>query len=236
MPNRFIVNVCLTGITPSKHMNQYVPITAEEIAKDVDECIELGASMFHVHARDERQNPDWRKETYENILKAIRKVSKDVVICVSTSGRRVNEIEKRISCLDANPKPDMASLTMGSLNFPSEGVLNSPQTITAIIQAMYDHGINPEIEIFDIGMARNTSRLIGDGTLRPPYYANILLGNIASADASLLGLAAILQHLPREVIWCAGGIGRTQLKAVTLGILFGHGVRVGLEDSLYIYD
>jgi 3-keto-5-aminohexanoate cleavage enzyme len=233
MPDKFIVNVCLTGTIPSKQMNPYVPMTPEEIAKDVEACIELGASIFHVHARDEQQTPDWRKETYENIFKAIRRVSGDVVICASTTGRKVTEIEKRIACLEANPRPDMASLTMGSLNFMTEGILNSPQAILAIIRAMHERGIKPEIEIFDIGMARTAAHLIADGTLRPPYYANILLGNIATADASLLDLAVILQHLPKEVIWCASGIGKTQLKANTLGILFGNGVRVGLEDNLY---
>jgi 3-keto-5-aminohexanoate cleavage enzyme len=236
MLNKFIVNVCLTGMMASKKMNPYVPMTAGEITDDVKACIELGASIFHVHARDAHQNPTWEKEAYEKIFKAIRKVSKDVVICASTSGRRVNEIEKRIACLDVNPRPDMASLTMGSLNFINEGTLNTLQTILTILQAMHDRGVKPEIEIFDIGMARTTTRLITEGTLRPPYYANILLGNIASADASLLDLAAILQHLPQEVIWCAAGIGRAQLKANTLGILFGKGVRVGLEDNLYIND
>ena len=130
----------------------------------------------------------------------------------------------------------MASLTMGSLNFMNEGTLNTLQTILTILQAMHDRGVKPEIEIFDIGMARTTARLIAEGTLKPSYYANILLGNVASADASLLDLATILQHLPEQVIWCTAGIGRAQLKASTLGILFGNGVRVGLEDNLYIND
>jgi uncharacterized protein (DUF849 family) len=234
MQDKFIVNVCLTGTLPTKQMNQHVPMTPEEIAEDVKACIELGASMFHVHARDERQNPTWEKDVYENVFKAIRRVSEDVVICASTSGRRVSEIEKRTACLDTNPQPDMASLTIGSLNFMTEGMLNTPQMILAILQAMHKRGIKPEIEIFDVGMARTAARLIADGILRPPYYVNILLGNIATADASLLDLATILQHLPKEVIWCAAGIGKTQLKANTLGILFGNGVRVGLEDNLYL--
>lgn len=236
MPDRFIVNVCLTGIIPTKKMNAFVPLTPEEIAKDVEDCIELGASIFHVHARDEQGHPDWRKETYETIFKAIRRVSREVAICASTSGRRWTEIEKRTACLDANPRPDMASLTLGSLNFMNEGNLNSPQIILTLHQMMNERGIKPELEIFDIGMARTTARLINDGILQPPCYANIILGNTSTADASLLDLAALLQHLPKEIIWCAAGIGKTQLKANTLGILFGNGVRVGLEDNLYIDD
>jgi uncharacterized protein (DUF849 family) len=215
-------------------MNPYVPVTPEEIAQDVKECLELGASIFHIHARDVDHNPEWRKEIYENIITAIRKVSKEAIICVTTTGRRVADFEKRTDCLNAIPKPDMASLSLGSFNFRNEVSLNSPQTIEAINHAMHKKNIKPEIEIFDVGMARIAASMIADGTLQAPYYANIILGNAGTASADPLDIAAILQHLPKEVIWCAGGIGTTQLKANVIGMLYGNGVRVGLEDNLYL--
>jgi uncharacterized protein (DUF849 family) len=214
-------------------MNPAIPMTVEEIARDVEACIELGASMVHIHARDENETPDWRKEAYQPIMQAVRDVSKEVVVCVSTSGRKVNDVERRVACLDTDPKPDMASLTMGSINFLRDATRNSPETVLGLAQAMNERGVKPELEIFDIGMARTTARMIRDGTLQGPHYANILLGNIASADTSLLDLAAVTQHLPEGVIWSVAGIGKAQLKANALGILFGHGIRVGLEDNLY---
>jgi 3-keto-5-aminohexanoate cleavage enzyme len=236
MPDKFIINVCLTGALPSKKANPHIPISPREMIRDVEECVELGASIFHVHARNENGESTWIREYYQDFLEGIRGISQDVVICVSTSGRVYNELEKRIACLDTIPRPDMASLTMGSINFAKDAVVNSPQVVSSLAQAMRDRGIKPEIEIFDIGMARTMSRLIDTGVLRPPCYANIILGNIASADVSLLDLAAILQYLPEQVVWCLGGIGRLQLKANMLGMLFGTGVRVGLEDNLYLDD
>lgn len=232
MPDRFIINVCLTGLIPTKQMNPRVPMTPDEIAQDVQACIELGASVVHVHARDYEQTPDWRKETYSAILQAIRKVSEDVVICVSTSGRKVSEIEKRMECLDTLPRPDMASLTMGSCNFKNDASVNKPHTIQQLLDAMTARDILPELEIFDMGMARATASLIAERKLKPPYFANLLLGGPHTASDSLSDLSALLLHLPQGMIWCAGGIGRAQLRANVLGMLYGHGVRVGLEDNL----
>lgn len=234
MPGKFIVNVCLTGMIPTHAMSPHVPVTPEEVARDVKACRELGASMFHIHARDVDEQPEWRRERYQDFLTAIREVSGDAVLCVSTSGRRATEIAMRTACLDVEPRPDMGSLTMGSINFLRDSTLNSLKTIRELVGAMDARGVKPEIEVFDVGMARTTQRFAADGILRPPFYVNVLLGNVASADASLLDLASILQHLPPGSIWCAAGVGKDQMKANTLGILFGHGVRVGLEDNLYL--
>jgi 3-keto-5-aminohexanoate cleavage enzyme len=234
MQNKFLINVCLNGMMATKKDNPHLPISEKEIARDVEECVALGASIVHVHARNESGAPAFEKDYYESIIRCIRSVSRDVVICVSTSGRLFSDIEKRIACLDTNPRPDMASLTMGSIDFPQQSSMNSLKTVTTIAQAIYDRGLKPEIEIFDVGMARTTSRLIHENIFKGPCYANILLGNTASADAALLDLSAVLNHLPKEVLWCAAGIGKMQLKANMLGILYGQGVRVGLEDSLYM--
>ena len=235
MPDSFIVNVCLTGMIPTRALSAAVPLTADEIARDVEACVELGASMFHVHARDESGEPAWRTEAYDAIMFAIRAVAPDVVVCVTTSGRRITAVGQRSAAVRATPRPDMGSLTLGSINFMRDATRNSPESILGLIDAMHACGVRPELEIFDIGMARTAARLIREGVIRTPAYANVILGNVATADASPLDLAAILQHLPHEgLTWCAGGVGRSQLTANALGILYGHGVRVGLEDNLYM--
>ena len=234
MPDPFIINVCLTGMVPTREMSASLPITPQEIARDVEACLELGASIFHVHARDERQQPDWRVESCSTIMRAIREVTADAIVCVSTSGRDVSEVERRADSLRAEPRPDLGSLTLGSINFMRDATRNSPAAIEALIEAMDGLGILPELEIFDVGMARTAARLTASGKLRSPGYANILLGNIASADATPLDLAAILQYLPDGMVRCIGGIGKSQLAATALGILYANGVRVGLEDNLYM--
>ena len=232
--DRFIVNVCLTGIVASKTQNPYLPVTPKEIAEDVRSCLKLGASMFHVHARDHAENADWQKESYETIIRAIREVSRDAVICFSSSGRKVAGLRRRMACLRTDPPPDMASVTLGSLNFLADYVTNTPSDILTLLREMNGRGIVPEVEVFDVGMARTAARLAADGVLKTPCYVNILLGNVASSDASLLDLTAVTHHLPAGTVWRAGGIGKSQLTANVLGMLFGSGVRVGLEDNLYL--
>jgi 3-keto-5-aminohexanoate cleavage enzyme len=234
--NKFIINVCLTGIIAKRETNPYVPLTPEEIAADVRQCIDLGASMFHIHARNERQEWDWRKETYQSIMDAIRAVSPDVVVCFSTTGRKTSDISKRIACLDTKPTPQMASLSAGSFNFRDDATINDPKTIYALLAAMKERGIKPEMEIFDLGMARATARMMDEGLLTEPVYANIILGNTDTADDSLIDVAALHQYLPEKLIWCAGGIGKAQRRSNVLGILYGQGVRIGIEDNPYDYN
>jgi uncharacterized protein (DUF849 family) len=232
----FIVNVCLTGMVASKGDNPNVPTTPEEIAADCERCADVGASIFHVHARDEAGDPDWRAERYGATLRAIRARCPDAVLCVSTSGRRHPEPQRRAAALDATPRPDMASLTLGSVNFLRGASINDPDLIERLASAMAERGIRPELEIFDVGMARTASRLAERGVLQPPLYANVLLGNAASAGTTPPDLAAILASLPPDTIWSAGGIGRSQLPAAALGLVHGHGVRIGLEDNIRYPD
>jgi 3-keto-5-aminohexanoate cleavage enzyme len=234
--NKFIVNVCLTGIIPTRESTPYVPITPEEIASDVAACIDLGASMFHVHARNKQHQWDWRKETYQAIMDAIRSVSPDVIVCFTTTGRKTTNLSKRTACLDTDPPPHMASLSMGSFNFRDDATVNDPKTIEYLLSAMRERGIKPEVEIFDLGMARTTQRMMEQGLLKGPVYANLILGNDSTAGDSLIDVATLHHHLPDRLIWCAGGIGRTQQRSNVLGILYGGGVRVGIEDNPYNYN
>ncbi len=234
MPEPFIINACLTGMVPTREMNAALPTTPEEVARDVEACLGLGVSIFHLHARDDDGRPDWTAKANSRFLAAAREAGGDALLCVSTSGRDVSELDKRAACLEAEPRPDMASLTLGSINFLRDATLNSPATIAALADRMRRTGVVPELEIFGLGMARTAARLLADGTLSSPAYANILLGNAASADATPEDLAALIRHLPTETVRCVGGIGRAQLPANVLGILYADGVRVGLEDNLYM--
>lgn len=230
----FIINACLTGMMARKEHNAALPVRAEEIATDARACVEAGASILHLHGREEDETPDWRPQTYARILGAVREVAGDAILCVSTSGRRVQDLDRRAACLDVSPRPDMASLTLGSLNFLREGVVNAPSMIRGLARRMAERGVRPELEVFDIGMARMAASLVDEGVLEPPCYVNILLGNAGTAGADAEDLCAIVRHLPEDTTWCVAGIGRQQLRANTMGLLFGDGVRVGLEDNLYI--
>jgi len=237
--NKFIFNFTPTGMIPTKKMTPYVPIRPEEIIKDVLEAVELGVNMVHLHARDYNTGtPTYRKEIYEEIICGIRKENKDLVICVSTSGRNFSEFEKRSECLELSGelKPDFGSLTLSSLNFNQQASINAPEMIKALAQKMLDNNIRPELEAFDLGMINYANYLIGKGLIKPPYYFNLILGNIACAQANLLSLGLMIKELPSGSIWSAGGIGGWQLKMNAMSIIEGGGVRVGLEDNIYFDD
>lgn len=236
-PLPVIINVCPTGMVPTKSDNPFVPITPDEIASDISACIDFGGSIFHIHARDERGCPTYRKETYESIIAKIKEIDNEVIVCVSTSGRNFSEFEKRSEVLEitGDLRPDMASLTLGSLNFPQQASVNSPQTIKDLAIKMKDNNIKPELEVFNTGMINYSKYLIDKGILEPPFYYNILLGSLGSAEANPNILSHMVEMLPENSYWSVAGIGRYQFYANCMGLALGGGVRVGLEDNIY-YD
>jgi uncharacterized protein (DUF849 family) len=177
----------------------------------------------------------YHKEIYGEIIQGIRKENKDLILCVSTSGRTYNSFDKRSECLELEGelKPDYASLTLSSLNFNKQASINTPDMIKDLAKKMKDRGIRPELEVFDLGMVNYAKYLIRKGRLSPPYYFNIILGNIACAQANMLHLGLIVNELPEDSIWSAGGVGDPQLQTNILAITAGGGARVGIEDNIW---
>ena len=231
-----IINFAPTGMIPTKEMTLYVPIRPEEIIKDVLSVVDLGITMVHLHVRNpETGEPSYKKELYAEIIRGIRTKEKDLILCVSTSGRNFSEFEKRSECLklDGELKPDCGSLTLSSLNFNKQASINSPEMIQDLARMMLERGIKPELEVFDLGMINYAKYLISKGLLKAPYYFNIILGNIACAQADMLHLGLMIKELPERSIWSVGGVGNYQLPMNILGIVAGGGVRVGLEDNVW---
>ena len=231
----FVLNLVPTGLLPTKGDNPRLPVTPEEIASDVVECAAVGISMVHVHARDPYGSPTLDKSVYAEIIGRIRRECPLVVICVSLSGRGGRQLDQRMEpmFLDGDLKPDMASLTLSSLNFNREASVNDPSTVRALAEAMLDREIKPEIEVFDLGMANCMNYLADRGVLKPPFYANLILGNISCAQADMMHMGLLVSELPDGTLWSAGGVGGWQLTANAAALAFGGGVRVGLEDNLW---
>ena len=234
---KLIINFTPTGMIPIKEVTPHVPCTPAEISRDVLKAAEFGASMAHIHARDENGVPTYKKEVYKEIISRIRKKNNDILLCVSTTGRGFSEFEKRSEVLDIEEpyKPDMASLTLSSLNFNNQASLNSPDMIKALAKKMRDNDIKPELEAFDIGMINYAKYLIKKELLKPPYYFNLILGNVACAQANLLNVGIMLNELPPNSVWAIAGVGKYQLRMNFLSVVWGGGVRVGLEDNIW-YD
>jgi len=129
----------------------------------------------------------------------------------------------------------MASLTLSSLNFNNQESVNSPNMIKGLADKMLQYNIKPELEAFDVGMINYAKYLVTKNLIKPPYYFNLLLGNIACAQADPLYLGLMIKELPENSIWSVAGIGDAQLPMNSMAIALGGGVRVGLEDNIW-YD
>jgi len=234
--DKLLINAALTGMKPRRSENAHLPVKPAEIAKDALEAGELGAAIIHIHARDEKEEPTSDASVYAEIIGRIRQKNPDLIICVTTSGRNWSELEKRAAVLELpdDVKPDMASLTMGSMNFPAQASVNPPQVIGSLASIMLERNIKPELEIFEVGMIDYAGYLIKKGFLKQPCYFNLILGSLGTMNASADNLRYLVSRLPAFSTWAASGIGKFHSPMQDLSAKMGGGIRTGLEDSLYL--
>ncbi len=232
-----IINACLSGMLPSKTSTSYVPVSPEEIIEDALRVYDAGARVVHIHARDETGLPTPDARYYEQIISGIRRERPGLICCVTTSGRNWSDFKRRSEVLDltGDAKPDMASLTLGSLNFLTGPSVNSITMVEQLAMKMKEKKIKPELEVFDYGMINLAKYLERHGIISGRKYFNILLGNINTAPATISSLSMLSESLPENSVWAATGLGIFQLPMNTAAIVAGGHVRVGIEDSIF-YD
>jgi 3-keto-5-aminohexanoate cleavage enzyme len=231
-----VVNAALTGMVAQRARVPNVPITTDEIVRDAERCFEAGATIVHLHARDDQGRPDWHRDAYAELIPEIRQRCPGIVVCATTSGRDIADVGRRgdVLLLEGDARPDMASLTLGSLNFHTGPSVNAIETIEALAVEMIERGVRPELEIFDLGMAHLARRLVAHELLAPPLYANLMLGFPNSAPADARSLVALIDALPAGTAWAAAGLGAFQAPANALAIAIGGHARVGLEDNPWL--
>lgn len=228
-----IINAAITGMVPMRKDSPHVPISPAEIIEDAKRCRDAGATILHLHAREPDGTPTYKREIYAEIFAGVREACPELLISGSCSGRLFGEFWQRSEVLEENP--EYGSLTLGSLNFPTQASVNSPEMIKSLALAMKQRGIRPELEIFDLGMADYANYLLDKRIIERPLYANILLGSLGTANATADNLCAVIRALPSGTTWAATGVGRFQFFINSLAITLGGHVRVGLEDALF-YD
>jgi 3-keto-5-aminohexanoate cleavage enzyme len=228
-----IVNVAPTGAVPSKTDNPSLPLTPDEIAADVLACAQAGASVFHLHMRDEAGSPVHDRGRYERTIALIREHRPELVLGVTSSSRVGSDPAARMTGLEVatDLRPEFASLSLGSFNFPRSVSVNPPAQIRALLGRMNELGIRPEFEVFELGMINTLWQLIDEGLVPDPPVVNILLGSLGSAPAFVGDLARIVERLPPGAHWAAAGIGVFQRPMTIAAAVMGGGVRTGLEDS-----
>jgi uncharacterized protein (DUF849 family) len=231
-----IINFTPTGMLPTKTMTPHVPISVAEIVEDVHRACEIGITMVHLHARNEKDGGStYKADVYEKLISGIRKFAPELIVCVSLSGRDFKTFEQRreVLSLTGASKPDMGSLTLSSLNFNHQASVNEPDMIQALAKEMKLRGILPELEAFDSGMINYARYLEKKGLLKPPHYFNLIVGNIACAQADMLHVGIMIRDLPGPSYWSLGGIGDAQLTMNMMAIAVGGGIRIGLEDNIW---
>ena len=225
-----IITCPIVGAELTREVYPYLPITPEEIADAVQGAVEAGASIIHLHVRDEQGEPTQRTDIFETVTKKIRDRC-DCILQYSTGGAVGTPLEER--CGPLKLKPDMATLSMGTMNFGPDIYENTEHTIRMISGIIQENGIMPELEIFDYGMMETVERFERKGLLPERYHIDFVLGVPGGMTGDVRNLIFLRDRLKPGQIWTVAGVGRYQLPLSTHAIAMGGHVRVGIEDNIY---
>ena len=233
MSDKVILTVATTGAVTPKELNPNVPITPKEIAEDAYKCWKAGASVVHLHMRDDQGLGTMDKHKFKETIDRIRDTC-DIVINVTTAGDHRATYEQRMEHL-AYVQPEIASFDAGSFNWLPGGVFeNSPEFLSKLGQTMQELEIKTEIEIFDSGMIHACVKYFQTkGFLASPLHFQLVLGVLGAASARVEDLVYLRSLLPKDATWGAFGIGRDHLPVLLTTLAMGGHVRVGLEDYVY---
>ncbi len=227
-----IICVAITGSLPRKEMNPAVPITVDEQVESTQAAFEAGATICHAHVRNDDQTPSSDPEKFARLKEGLEKHCPGMIIQFSTGGRS-GAGRERGGMLPL--RPDMASLTVGSNNFPTRVYENPPDLVDWLAAEMLAYGIKPEVEAFDLSHIFQAAKMQEDGRLKGPAYVQFVMGvkNAMPADRDVFDyyIRTVERLLPGSE-WCAAGIGRHQIEVNEWCVAAGGHARTGLEDNI----
>lgn len=233
MMEKLIITAAICGAEVTKEHNPNVPYTVEEIREEARKAYEAGASIIHLHVREDDGTPTQSKERYQDCMEAIRQVCPDVIIQPSTGGAVGMTADERLEPLELHP--EMATLDCGTLNFGGDEIfVNTENMIKDFGQRMMERGIKPECEVFDKSMIDMALRLSKKGFIKEPLHFNLVMGVNGGISGEPRDLLYLTESLPKNATYTVSGIGRHQLSLNTMAILLGGHVRVGFEDNIYL--
>ena len=227
-----IICVAITGSVAQKSDNPAVPVTVAEQVESTHAAFEAGAAIAHCHVRLDDGTPSSDPERFARLKEGINAHCPGMIVQFSTGGRSGAGTE-RGGMLPL--KPDMASLTVGSNNFPTRVYENPPDLVDWLAAEMLAHGIKPEIEAFDLSHIFQAARMAGDGRLEGPLYVQFVMGvkNAMPADRAVFDFyVETLGRLAPDALWCAAGVGADQIVLNEWCIAAGGHTRTGLEDNV----
>jgi 3-keto-5-aminohexanoate cleavage enzyme len=225
-----IVTVAPVGAELTPEQTPYLPLTPEQLGETAAACEAAGASIVHVHCRTDAGENTHAVARFRDALVAIRSCS-NLIVQFSTGGAIGMTPEERAAPLEL--KPEMATLTCGTVNFGEDVFENSFPIMRGIAAAMQRYGVTPELEIFDAGHLSNAKRLAAEGVLHFPQHVDFVLGVPGALEASAEALLDCVRALPAGCTWSVAAVGRMQLPMATIAVAMGGHVRVGLEDNIW---
>ncbi len=225
-----IITVAAVGAEITSDQTPHLPVTPEQLGETAALCQAAGAAMIHVHCRNDDGTNTSDVARFEAAYASIRARS-DLIVQFTTGGAIGMSAAERAAPLRL--RPEMATLTCGTVNFGDGVFQNDLPLMRGILATMLDHGVRPELEIFDAGHLTNAKRLASEGYLSFPQHVDFVLGVPGALDGTVRNLTFLVDSLPERCTWSVAGIGRTQLPLATVALAMGGHVRVGLEDNLY---
>jgi 3-keto-5-aminohexanoate cleavage enzyme len=225
-----MITAAMVGAEVTKDQQPNLPTTPQEIIAAAVECYKAGAAIIHIHVRDAAGNATQDANIFREVVKGIRERC-DVITQVSTGGAIWMSAEERLQSIEC--RPDMATLTTGTVNFGDGVFMNSRGLVETFAGRLLDYGIVPEIEIFDTGMIDETMRLRDKGLITDPLHFDFVMGVPGGMSADSAQLVHLVRSLPAESTWSVAGIGRHQSTLGTIALAMGGHVRVGFEDNIY---
>ena len=227
-----IITVAITGSLPRKEDNPAVPITVAEQVESTRAAFEAGATLAHLHVRNDDQTPSSDPEKFRQLLDGLRQHCPGMILQVSTGGRS-GAGHERGGMLHL--RPDMASLATGSCNFPTRVYENPPDLVDWLAAKMLAHGVKPEVEAFDLSMIFKAGEMERAGKIKGPLHVQFVMGvkNAMPVDREVFGFyVATLGRLAPDATWTGAGIGKDQLLLNRWSLELGGHCRTGLEDNV----
>jgi uncharacterized protein (DUF849 family) len=232
-----IITAACTGAWPKKENTPYVPITAEEIAKEVWAVWEAGAAIAHIHVRGENESPTMEFEKFKEAVDLIRTNKEcDIILNLTTSG----SVDPNLTLADRSKhlvelKPEMCSYDAGSMNWMHTTLfLNPPDFLEGLGALTQEHGIKPELEIFDAGMLYTSLYYLKKGILKAPLHFQFCLGAPGGMTATIDNFMHLLKEIPEGSTFSAFGVGAQWLTILYMSVITGGHIRVGMEDNIYM--
>jgi 3-keto-5-aminohexanoate cleavage enzyme len=227
---KLIITAALVGAETTRAQQPNLPVTPEEIAEAAHACREAGASVCHLHVRTDDGMPTQDRERFRETIAAIRRRC-DIIIQVSTGGAVGMTADERLQPVSL--RPEMATLTCGTVNFGDAVFLNAPGDLERFARELKAYGVRPEFEIFEAGMIQNALSLWRKGLVEPPFHFDFVLGVPGAMPATPKHLLFLTELLPEGATWSVAGIGRYQLPMAALAVILGGHARVGFEDNIF---